>query len=137
MKDEHRNLLDFAAKAAGITIRWHEADPDENYWDDGTWCYIPDSLPPNDRRKGDKDSGTLWNPIADSQDSLELAVTLGLCISHWPNHTPPHVMVGYRTGPNSGNNLTEDYGDNAVAATRLAIVKAAAEVGESLDKQKP
>lgn len=74
------------------------------------------------------DGNDQWNPITDDGDALRLATRLKLCISHWPDQTPPHVMIGYRTGPDSGSNWFEDYGADADAATRRAIVCAAADM---------
>jgi hypothetical protein len=68
--------------------------------------------------------------LTDDGDALRLAVKLGMCVTHWLKTSfPPHVMVGYRTGPESGANLIEDYGSDPCAATRRAIVRAAASMG--------
>jgi len=102
-----REMLDLAAKAAG-------------YWSEEFEC--ASDLP----RAG-------WNPRDDDGDALRLAVRLSMCVTQWINTSyPPHVMVGYRTGPDSGDNLTEDHGNDPTAATRLAILRAAAEIGAAM-----
>jgi hypothetical protein len=71
-----------------------------------------------------------WNPLADDGDAHRLSVKLAFCVSHWTEHTPPDVMVGYRLSAGSGANQIEDYGQDPYAATRRAIVRAAAEIGK-------
>jgi len=78
-----------------------------------------------------------WNPLTDDGDAMRLSVKLGLCISHWSSRSgyEPHVMVGYRKGSDEGANLTENYGDDCYAATRRAIVRAAAEIGRHMKEK--
>lgn len=69
--------------------------------------------------------GQLWNPLTDDGDALRLAVKLGLDI----------MTRGARAGAYAG---TEDHGasasaeENPYAATRRAIVRAAAEIGKAM-----
>ena len=69
-----------------------------------------------------------WRPLTDDGDALRLAVKLGIepC---W------HERAGYAVGravPPSGHVIRiEEFGDDPYAATRRAIVKAAAEIGRS------
>jgi len=76
----------------------------------------------------------VWNPLEDDGDALRLAVKLNFCVSQWTKHSgfPPHVMVGYKLSENSGANSIEDHNNDPYAATRRAIVMAAAEIGRNM-----
>jgi hypothetical protein len=52
-----RELLERAAKAAGIELRWHK-------WGDDEWCSLP--------------SGVIWEPHKDDGDAFRLAVKLNI-----------------------------------------------------------
>ena len=75
---------------------------------DGEW-YLPDP-----RRR--------WNPLTDDGDALRLAVRLGL----WVHIGKYHTAI-------EGNHIEETArrGDS-LAATRRAIVRAAAEIGKAM-----
>ena len=105
-----RELLELAAKAAGVDGKW--------LGDGSLWI-------------GPYDGGNQWTPLTDDGDALRLAVKLKLCLTSWPDQTPPHAMIGYSTGPTHGDNCIEVYGDDCMAATRRAIVRAAAEIGKN------
>ena len=98
-----RELLELAAKAAGITIvDWYGSE------DDGFWAeYEP---------RQTNDVG--WNPLTDDGDALRLAVKLRI------NITPDYTWAGPW---DDGGTLNEPY-----AATRRAIVRAAAEIGKAM-----
>lgn len=108
-----RELLGLAAKAAGINF--HHID------DDGVWW----------RSSHMSESVYKWNPLTNDGDALRLAVKMDLCITQWRHYksNPPHVMVGYSTGPTHGSNWIEDYNGNEMEANRRAIVCAVAEIG--------
>jgi len=102
-----KELLELAAKAAGIYI---EFDSDGK-------SYIG-----NDYVKE-------WNPLTDDGDALRLAVKLRLTISwdrfddsDYATATPPQTHQGY--------DCIVD--QDPYAATRRAIVRAAAEIGRTL-----
>lgn len=107
-----RELLELAAEAAGIErILWNDANP-------GGWVLTQDGRPI---------SGQLWwNPLTDDGDALRLAVRLKLPL--WMNSS----------GCNAGEGAVcktvdvDDTGGDIYAATRRAIVRAAAEIGRSL-----
>lgn len=82
-------------------------------------------------KAGGIDTSKVWNALTNSGDALELAVKLDLCITQWRSSEqyPPHVMVGYRAGPKFGSNWIEEHGADDLAATRRAIVCAAADIG--------
>lgn len=72
-----------------------------------------------------------WNPIDDDGDALRLAVRLGLAVS-------VEYQVGSTTvlwGPPM-NNVREPHGCDPYAATRLAITRAAAEIGKNMAMSK-
>ena len=109
-----RELLELAAKAADLPV---EFDCEVNDW---FAC----------GRLSNGNVERWWNPLLSNDDSFRLMVDLVMCITHWPLQRPPHVMVGYRKGPNDGANVIEDYGSDMYAATRRAVVNAAAEIGK-------
>ena len=113
-----KELLELAAKAAGIT--W--CNKGAGYW------FMADGKPQ-----------AWWNPLTDDGDALRLAVKLRLTIE--PNHSwevqgdmttsTPHESV------TCGFKYDEDWceeicNDDPYAATRRAIVRAAAAIGETL-----
>ena len=109
-----RELLELAAKAAGIEC-WHQA---------GLQYFGPRTRPTN------------WNPLVDDGDALRLAVKLGFWITLDTETEMTVDVIKATRGPNGKRptHHTErfkypQYGD-AYAATRRAIVRAAAEIGE-------
>ena len=108
-----RELLELAAKAAGLRIvdRSHPVT-----------LYVE-----SEGCKG----GVRWNPIADDGDALRLAVKLNMGISI-PVMAATHARVDVITFRNSGVNVIEACKDDPCAATRRAIVRAAAEIGRSM-----
>ena len=69
-----------------------------------------------------------WNPLSDDGDALRLAVKLGLGVS---------VPLGYKRTDvvafsDSRINAIESHGSDPLAATRRAIVRAAAEIGRQM-----
>lgn len=67
-----------------------------------------------------------WNPLADDGDALRLAVKLRICFG--PNFDEDTAVAFGR----DGRNICEPYGTDPYAATRRAIVRAAAEIGRKL-----
>lgn len=105
MNDEE--LIELAAKAAGIDY------------------YRQDSTGSLHEKKG----GT-WNPLTDDGDALRLAVKLGLHISQQLSYVA--VMQPHGGAGSHRLQWTEQYNDDPYAATRRAIVRAAAEIGKTL-----
>jgi hypothetical protein len=66
-----------------------------------------------------------WNPLTDDGDALRLAVMLNLTVYHWPDE----VCVCDEKG--TVNEDLARLGD-LYAATRRAIVRAAAEIGKGM-----
>ena len=101
-----RELLELAARAAGIALEWDSDGP--CYY--SQWRGLPQKEP--------------WNPLADDGDALRLAVKLRLELvySKWNvSAIQPYKDVS----------AGEDFGD-PYTATRRAIVRAAAAIGETL-----
>jgi hypothetical protein len=115
-----RELLELAAKAAGIVVvRSRLDDP-----------LSRDMLIERSPRNPHQTAGQ-WNPITDDGDALRLAVRLGLEVYHSINCDAWTAFAGY---PCDGTikYAFEPYGDDPGAATRCAIVLAAAEIGRAL-----
>lgn len=106
-----RSLLEDAAKAAGIyTIGDWEAF--------GVFAGLR-------AREDDAPGGYCWNPLQDDAQALRLAINLsidigrGLGPSRWACHYCDTKV------------FREDIGNDPMAATRRAIVRAAAEIGRA------
>jgi len=104
---DDRTLLEKAAKAAGIGL-WTE-------WEDGG---------PTGRYRIGADGDT-WNPLTDDGDALRLAVKCFLVIDIGP------VSVSVHENNGRHDIGFEWRGDDPNAATRRAIVRAAAALSES------
>jgi hypothetical protein len=70
-------------------------------------------------------SDKFWNPLTDDGDALRLAVKLGLDVCQNVYGSETWVIA-------VGRDVEADYlhGDDSYAATRRAIVRAAAEIGK-------
>lgn len=106
---DDRELLERAAKAAGLPVQWVPYR-----------CVLV-RLDRSEYVSGEARYPS-WNPLADDGDALRLAVSLGLVVDcSRPSAGPPfcshlHAEIGI-----------EDWN----AATRRAIVRAAAEIGRA------
>jgi hypothetical protein len=97
-----RELLELAAKAAEIE------------WVDG-----------HENAGLRNRDGRVWNPLTDDGDAQRLAVKLKMTVTYVANETWPDVIAI------TGHQITEQVGSNPYAATRRAIVRAAAELERS------
>ncbi len=102
-----KELLELAAKAAGIEGEWY----DNPFGSGFMTAYI-----------GNADVAP-WNPLTDDGDALRLAVKLRLELGF------PKEYCVWSFGTN-GVVCTEDPSNDPYAATRRAIVRAAAEIGK-------
>jgi hypothetical protein len=112
-----RELLEAAAKAAGMPHTYSE------FWR-GFYIRNPDgSWVPNHH----------WNPLTDDGDALRLAVKLGFTVG-------PHLgatYAGVAPCPDDFEDgklpirIAQMHNGDPLAATRRAIVRAAAEIGRS------
>jgi hypothetical protein len=73
---------------------------------------------------GLKTTGGWWNPLTDDGDALRLAVKLGMDLSLWGTD------VFAKKGSKALGQVFS--GDDRHAATRRAIVRAAAEIGKEM-----
>ena len=107
-----REMLELAAKAAGISVKRSRLDDPVH----------SDFLIANSPRNADQTYGA-WNPLIDDGDALRLAVKLKLDV----NHNQDYACVY------SWNIAIEiERGLDEVAATRRAITRAAAEIGKAM-----
>ena len=103
-----RELLERAAKAAGIELRWLDEvkpgyfDADASLWRD-------------------------WNPLTDDGDALRLGAAVVMSLTY-------RKVVGSKQGEVAvtahGHHAVEGYSDDYMAATRRAIVRAAASMAD-------
>jgi hypothetical protein len=109
-----RGLLELAAKAAGYGEVWTlDSDPDTFY------------IGP--RYTGGAPKYRVWNPLTDDGDALRLAVKLGL--------TTAQLITNREVEVNDYDEtvlISEFDGPDPYAATRRAIVRAAAEIGRNM-----
>ncbi len=114
-----RELLELAAKAAGIDVKYA---PGGNA--DGR-----DVLRIVYKRDGYHDwLDREWNPLTDDGDALRLAVRLGLQIDQGKRRDG--VPVAYVE--TAIDRCIEVHGEDPCAATRRAIVRTAAEIGKAM-----
>lgn len=118
MTDTDLELLELAAKAAGIEFDPEASKPTKNGHFFGLWLVIHDEPHEGQRRR--------WNPLTDDGDALRLAVKLRFLIM--PKALQDEVVVDWYF---ANEPPTESYGTDAYAATRRAIVRAAAEIARS------
>lgn len=102
-----RELLELAAKAAGEPYFEHAPEGG---------LYLS--------------NGEHWNPLTDDGDALRLAVKLGMTVNCENDIEVACATSGWMDGNLLPEGVgTENYGEDPLAATRLAIVRAAAEIG--------
>ena len=99
-----RELLEQAAKAYGIA--GHYSEIHDGFYTVGDY---------------------LWNPLTDDGDALRLAVKLEIDVDHMLGE-----VATICTNLKNMDFVYEDYRDDPYAATRRAIVRAAAEIGKDM-----
>lgn len=112
-----KELLEFSAKVAGIELDWDIPQNSNTPW----------------RMTGDKGSdnygpASQWNPLTDDGDALRLAVKLGLDIDR-----TAQGWVTIHSYERQRSFESVSLGDDLYAATRRAIVRAAAEIGKGIE----
>jgi hypothetical protein len=114
---DDRDLLESAAKAVGY--KPHGWDEDINR------LLVED----------DQGPGRPWNPLRDDGDALRLAVKLHIdMVFHVGDDELTVQGIAPAPGnPDEGWTFTEGWGDDKEAATRRAIVRAAAAIGKKVD----
>lgn len=109
-----RELLELAAKAAGLQL---------------TWNPLMNSLSSPIIKYVDAYEYTEWNPLLDDGDAFRLAVKLGFTIKVASN-APIKNVACFK--PNGGASVMESIAGCEYTATRRAIVRAAAEIGRAM-----
>lgn len=110
-----KELLEYAAKAVGFQIKIISIH--------GAYgCFTDDAV----------QHAYPWNPLTDDGDALRLAVKLGVDILITPYGDT--TTFGPFDSPESWSSVryVETHGDAPYAATRRAIVRAAAEIGKAM-----
>lgn len=117
-----REMLEYAAKAAGYRFR-----TDKN-WNGriSSQIYIEKAGP------SDNLCWQEWNPMADDGDAFRLAVKLKFDVDI--GEDPEATAVCSGCGPISVGLHVEAHNCDPYAATRRAIVRAAAEVGKAMEQ---
>lgn len=114
-----RELLELAAKACGDT-NIKPGRPDFTRWigrNEDIGC----------------DVVTLWNPILNDGDALRLAIKLKITIQ-FPLGHKCKLMQETRCWNDYDDPAIEEHKDDPYAATRRAIVRAAAEIGRQMQE---
>lgn len=109
-----RELLELAAKAAGM--------------DGWTWCEEQQCMKSPAKESPYGSVHSYWNPREDGGDALRLAVKLNMSADFFDDE----IAVGYTPNCNESQQVVEFTGDDPYAATRRAIVRAAAEIGKEM-----
>jgi hypothetical protein len=104
-----RELLELAAKAAGILVYWHNSKQ--------SFVRVPSPR---------------WNPLTDDGDALRLAVKLKIQIT--PGTYQDYEVTAYRGGCCEATEKAT-VGYSLEEATRRAIVRAAAEIEKGIIRQ--
>lgn len=109
MSESDRELLELSAKAAGIEVRKDSHIPSGGIW------------------FSDVDVDKVWSPLLDDGDALRLAVKLQLELTVFRDHVTAFYARGW---------CDELHKLDPLAATRRAIVRAAAEIGKAMPGEK-
>lgn len=104
-----RELLEMAAKAAGYEITGFAVGRNKKEW-------------------AVLSCGTRWNPLQDDGDALRLAVAVGVN----PIQCTDSVDAMHFDSCIVATEMFTDHGNDKVAATRLAITRAAAQIGKAM-----
>lgn len=115
--DTDRELLELAAKAAGISFDEEEKSKF------GLWVLYGIEPSEYTRRR--------WNPLVNDGDALRLAVKLGIGLEF------AGVFAVAYAGSRHAPQFTERFNGYPDAATRRAIVRAAAEIGRDMPATPP
>jgi hypothetical protein len=126
-----RELLELAAKSAGLLrkIAWvtqHDVGHTDQYLVDlpehahhFKWKHYPNNM---------------WNPLTDDGDALRLAVKLSIDVYFGEDDGPATYAGWYGSEANTQRQryAVERHNADPYAATRRAIVRAAAEIGKAM-----
>ena len=115
-----RELLELAAKAAGLNIKMDRINAEDQFIG-----FIVGA-----RNTSEK---VAWNPLTDDGDALRLAVKLQMMIDHVRHGYMTDNVVAVCRFPDAQGKTSEyeSINPDPYAATRRAIVRAAATIGAS------
>lgn len=119
-----KELLELAAKAVWLHVKANRVDEDDKF----THLVVGQKFT---REKID------WNPLTDDCDAIRLVASLNLCVCFTLGEANPPcgtAMVGYSPWENKVPIAAERYSEPSekLAATRRAIVRAAAKIGKAM-----
>ena len=113
-----RELLELAAKAAGVILKPIQINNVTKQGDDRFIGYIAEC---------DQWARVWFNPLTNDGDALRLAVRLKIDVAHTNIHAPQvHALADAKV------QVWEEIKDDPNAATRRAIVRAAAEIERNM-----
>jgi len=116
-----REMLEYAAKAFGL----YAVDDISDCWTDANTGEEGEPLyPPH----GFVTLSGVWNPLLDDGDAFRLAVELHAFVD--VIHDRTQVVIGLEA------DVSVPHEDDQYAATRLAITRAAAEIGKAMEGEK-
>jgi hypothetical protein len=124
-----RELLEAAAKAAGIEVHWlptyNTLEPFAFYQRAAGVFRAPVGTMPY---------GPIWNPLLDDGSAFRLAVKLGMkvYVDIHPQGCDCVEAVSIRPGWRMEDRAIVNIDGDPLAATRRAIVRAAAEIGRAM-----
>lgn len=129
-----KELLELAAKAAGMSVMWVDSH------DIGLMDANIVPLPLHAQHFAIAEYPYIkWNPLSDDGDALRLAVKLGISIYPYPVYShEKHSVVAKRhlngdtLRQENPTEVVEIHNGNPMAATRRAIVRAAANIGRTM-----
>jgi hypothetical protein len=119
----NQQLLELAAKATSLNIKAQSVNADDR------WIgFIVGEKHTREKK--------FWNPLEDDGDALRLAVKLKLSLytPFWGHAN--FAEVGIREHDGEVKSICREYNDDSYAATRRAIVRAAAEIGKGMEVMK-
>ena len=115
---EDKELLELAAKAAGMFVKknfYGINDEDQ---------FVGLKVKPS--KEAARYLTECWNPLTDDGDALRLAMKLNMNVEVWNPYKEVWVVAeGYDV-------IEEPWGEDKLAATRRAIVRAASEIGRGM-----
>ena len=111
-----QELLELAARAAGLNVKAQSVNADDR------WIGLIVGEKHTRERK-------FWNPLTDDGDALRLAVKLGLRIEINTQVLGDTLVIS------EFYDNVECHNGDPYAATRRAIVRAAAEIGKTMGEQ--
>lgn len=127
-----RELLEWAAKAAGMPLNykdgwvWCENVGPGKHW--GLWKAYSK---PTSSELNPRPIPILWNPLTDDGDALRLAVKLEMMVDYINRGYMVGSVVAAVSQVHNGS-FYEPREPEPYAATRRAIVRAAAEIGKAM-----